>query len=694
MLTFILMIFESIQKISSSKCIAIGSHDSNLRFMDENMVLIKPIPSQIIDSMAFDLKNNLLLAGTVSRSILIYDILNNSLTTLNTNNSINSLLSVNETLFLTGGDGKLVFYYIIKNSFHPVVKLVDFYISCLKLLKQDNLILIGSKDKKVLVYDLMTENFKVNVMNSIIKSIDFLNRNFIVSQCSTQWICVFKLELDNSLTQIIIGNFNLIIDIYSIKIIDDSSIIIGLGALNGDYLCLWNLKNGDLNYFQSDSRILTIEILDPNLIIYGQENGRLNLFNYRETKIKSFLNLKTILVLETIENCNTDIMKNYFSFENIAWSSFDEISFTRFGDFKTTRIGILHETIIPKLNGNTATQNPITKEKLPIDSLFNGISKANFYNYLFTLSNTLEEDNFVSPTDESFFTQDSFSSTTLQNVEKEISSILEQVNGNIVSINQQDHFSKRVGCEFPVQKYNSTIQEVQAIFNGQNIKALTNLMTSNIEMNDCLKNCSGNGKCKLVNNIKYGCECNENYAGSSCEINTLPCWSDPCKNNGSCINNLNNRTYTCECFRPIKEIILFYGQNCELKKDICENETCSNNGICYDIENKAEWSDDDEQNQHFNNQQKLHSTPDTTEVQNSSSPTTSSTTIVNDSIFSTQYTSSTTSQQATSISTLASSTKSKHSALIFNRELVKALTTLEIQKIRDQSVSTLNFTVL
>ncbi|CAF1132907.1 unnamed protein product [Brachionus calyciflorus] len=113
-------------------------------------------------------------------------------------------------------------------------------------------------------------------------------------------------------------------------------------------------------------------------------------------------------------------------------------------------------------------------------------------------------------------------------------------------------------------------------------------MTSNIEMNDCLKNCSGNGKCKLINNIKYGCECNENYAGSSCEINILPCWSNPCKNNGSCINNLNNRTYTCECFRPIKEIILFYGQNCELKKDICENETCSNNGKCYDIENKAE----------------------------------------------------------------------------------------------------------
>ncbi|CAF1117724.1 unnamed protein product [Brachionus calyciflorus] len=134
----------------------------------------------------------------------------------------------------------------------------------------------------------------------------------------------------------------------------------------------------------------------------------------------------------------------------------------------------------------------------------------------------------------------------------------------------------------------STIQEIQAIFNGQNIKALTNLMTSNIEMNDCLKNCSGNGKCMLINNIKYGCECNENYAGSSCEINILPCWSNPCKNNGSCINNLINRTYTCECFRPIKEIILYYGQYCELKKDICENETCSNNGKCYDIENKAE----------------------------------------------------------------------------------------------------------
>ncbi|CAF1141177.1 unnamed protein product, partial [Brachionus calyciflorus] len=66
-----------------------------------------------------------------------------------------------------------------------------------------------------------------------------------------------------------------------------------------------------------------------------------------------------------------------------------------------------------------------------------------------------------------------------------------------------------------------------------------------------------------------------------CHVDTRPCSSNPCRNNGTCINNLINKTYNCECFDH-----LFYGINCELKKNVCENETCSNNGVCYDYHNE------------------------------------------------------------------------------------------------------------
>ncbi|CAF0989041.1 unnamed protein product [Brachionus calyciflorus] len=115
-----------------------------------------------------------------------------------------------------------------------------------------------------------------------------------------------------------------------------------------------------------------------------------------------------------------------------------------------------------------------------------------------------------------------------------------------------------------------------------NLKLLLNLLESKSDLNDCLTNCSGQGLCKLANNLRYRCECFENYAGSNCALNTLPCWSNPCLNNGTCINNLTDSSYTCDCQKDF-----YFGKNCEFKKDVCVNETCSKNGYCFDQNNKA-----------------------------------------------------------------------------------------------------------
>lgn len=118
--------------------------------------------------------------------------------------------------------------------------------------------------------------------------------------------------------------------------------------------------------------------------------------------------------------------------------------------------------------------------------------------------------------------------------------------------------------------------------NDLNLSKLVFILTKNADQNDCLRNCSGNGFCKNVQNNKYICECFENFAGPTCQINLLPCSSNPCLNNGTCINQLENKTFFCKCCLGKNQSILYYGKNCEKKIDLCTNETCSKHGICYE----------------------------------------------------------------------------------------------------------------
>ncbi|RNA21834.1 crumbs -like protein [Brachionus plicatilis] len=104
-------------------------------------------------------------------------------------------------------------------------------------------------------------------------------------------------------------------------------------------------------------------------------------------------------------------------------------------------------------------------------------------------------------------------------------------------------------------------------------------------MTNCLTNCTNNGKCKLNNNEKFICECDEHYIGTRCQIDSRPCASNPCMNGAKCFNDFIKKIYKCECVTK-NGSVLFYGANCEKKIDVCENETCSKNGVCYDVENE------------------------------------------------------------------------------------------------------------
>lgn len=82
--------------------------------------------------------------------------------------------------------------------------------------------------------------------------------------------------------------------------------------------------------------------------------------------------------------------------------------------------------------------------------------------------------------------------------------------------------------------------------------------------------CKNGGKCQdSKNEFDYKCECAKGYTGKNCEIEIDECKSNPCHNNGKCIDRIG--TYECFCKTG------FSGRNCQ-KKDLDCKEKCSEVG--------------------------------------------------------------------------------------------------------------------
>ncbi|CAF1100115.1 unnamed protein product, partial [Brachionus calyciflorus] len=145
-------------------------------------------------------------------------------------------------------------------------------------------------------------------------------------------------------------------------------------------------------------------------------------------------------------------------------------------------------------------------------------------------------------------------------------------------------------------KYNSVSSEFQKLtidftkfyFGSLKEELVIELIQTELDLTDCISNCSNRGSCILKSNKRFTCSCFSNFQGDSCQYDSRQCTSNPCLNNGSCIDfdskqinsSLGENTYLCECDQ------FYLGKNCEIEKDICENETCSGNGYCYNFENR------------------------------------------------------------------------------------------------------------
>ena len=88
----------------------------------------------------------------------------------------------------------------------------------------------------------------------------------------------------------------------------------------------------------------------------------------------------------------------------------------------------------------------------------------------------------------------------------------------------------------------------------------TSSRTSTRTTNHCFSNTCRNGGTCINRADGYTCRCAAGYTGTNCGTNINECASSPCKNGGTCIDGVNR--YTCRCAAG------YTGTNCELNTTV------------------------------------------------------------------------------------------------------------------------------
>ncbi|KAM6923263.1 protein eyes shut homolog [Lycodopsis pacificus] len=90
--------------------------------------------------------------------------------------------------------------------------------------------------------------------------------------------------------------------------------------------------------------------------------------------------------------------------------------------------------------------------------------------------------------------------------------------------------------------------------------------------------CLHNSTCLTRSDGTASCRCPAGFEGSWCEIDTNECSSNPCQNQGNCVDRVNG--YSCDCTMG------FSGLHCEEDVDECSSSPCHNSAVCQDLVNK------------------------------------------------------------------------------------------------------------
>eukprot|EP00064_Thunnus_orientalis_P000667 superscaffoldBa00000036_g668 len=95
-----------------------------------------------------------------------------------------------------------------------------------------------------------------------------------------------------------------------------------------------------------------------------------------------------------------------------------------------------------------------------------------------------------------------------------------------------------------------------------------------IEVNECLSQPCRNGGSCIDDLNSFSCQCPLGVTGDYCEVNIDECTSSPCLHNATCVDLVHG--YGCICLPG------FTGTKCELDIDECASSPCKNGATCID----------------------------------------------------------------------------------------------------------------
>lgn len=81
------------------------------------------------------------------------------------------------------------------------------------------------------------------------------------------------------------------------------------------------------------------------------------------------------------------------------------------------------------------------------------------------------------------------------------------------------------------------------------------------------------GSCTDLPGNSYQCRCPDGITGVNCDVPVLPCDSNPCMNNSTCLT-LSMNNYTCVC-PPA-----YMGARCSERRSLCSENACQGNATC------------------------------------------------------------------------------------------------------------------
>ncbi|RNA13157.1 protocadherin Fat 1 isoform X1 [Brachionus plicatilis] len=610
-------------------------------------------------SLDFDPDTNIMIGSSLNKKVLTWNITqSNENWSQEETADTRAIAFLNKTHFIAGFNGFFVIYACsnLNNKLKKTDSTKIGQVYDIKILHEDQKILIASHEGYISVYDLLNYNFlKKNQIADKIWGIDAFDQNLIVSQCNQILdVCLYNLDSSSSL----------------IELMRQSGVVFG-----GDkFLKIWEIStNQIIETISFNDKALSLDIFSSQIIASGQENDGVkfwNITNYINTGSKVNQHSTQLQNLESTHTTFINMQTTYESTEQ------------KFITSKPSSI----DTLIPTASDTVAEST--TKLIQTIQETGQPSEYLSSSSIIFQLFTTINHENQISPTEPSIFeyftdtlkntntmsselysekqsenTNEELKSTTLDKEKTTIKSTFFELSETATSHSEQQ--SDRTSRELDLSTSNIKNTKIESTFFDSNTRSTSNsqessaftlkpvrsssaeqektfhstqkvntaqrintktshssfdalpetnsnmvtniqhhlkedfsfsnllpselieVLKKNYEMNDCLKNCSGNGLCKLINKTLFFCECFNNFAGSSCQINTLPCASNPCLNNGTCVNNLANKTFICHCQQDNNGNYLYFGKNCQNKVDVCANETCSKNGVCYDVNDKA-----------------------------------------------------------------------------------------------------------